>query len=143
VDVFFETRCSVSYVASRCPFLSRLCFQIQRDTGLWYSVEYSSFSLGPEADKYRLSVSGFSGDEGDALAAQPSARRIVNGMQFSTPDQKNDNKPSGQCSRTKGWWFNYCSRSTLTFNTENAVWNAYTTGLINDVISARMLVKLD
>jgi len=73
-----------------------MCCQIQRDTGLWYSVEYSSFSVGPEADKYRLSVSGFSGDEGDALAAPVHPARIVNGMKFSTPDQDNDNN-AGQC----------------------------------------------
>ena len=82
------------------------------DTGLWYSVEYSSFSVGPGSDKYRLSVSGFSGDTGDALGAPFHPDRIANGMRFSTPDQDNDNKPSGQCSYSRGWWFNHCSRST-------------------------------
>jgi len=61
-----------------------MCFQIHRDTGLWYSAEYSSFSLGPEADFYRLSVSGYSGDAGDALAAPVSPFRINNGMRFTT-----------------------------------------------------------
>ena len=70
--------------------------QILRDTGLWYSVEYSSFRVGPEADKYRLGVSGFSGDEGDALAAPPNALRVVNGMKFGALDQDNDNRSSGQ-----------------------------------------------
>jgi len=106
-------------------------------------MEYSSFSLGPEIDKYRLSVFGFSGDEGDALGAPFHPDRIANGMQFSTPDQDNDNKPSGQCSYSRGWWFNHCSRSMLTYDDKNSIWNAYTTEKIYDVIFARMLVKLD
>ena len=115
--------------------------QIQRDTGLWYSVEYSSFSLGPEADKYRLSVSGFSGDEGDALGTAASASRIANGMQFSTPDQDNDGGPQ-HCAHSTGWWFRWCSRSTLN-DVNNACWNAYTDAWIDNIIFSRMLVKSD
>jgi len=119
-----------------------MCFQIQRDTGLWYSVEYSSFSVGPETDKYRLSVSGFSGDTGDALAATVDSARIADGMKFSTPDQDNDNYPGGTCAALRGWWYNWCSRSELNADT-NAIWNADTDGYIEDVVFARMFVKLD
>jgi len=119
-----------------------MCVQIQRDTGLWYSVEYSSFSVGPEADKYRLSLSGFSGDEGDGLASPVRPERIVNGMMFSTPDQDNDNK-IGQCfGGVTGWWFNRCARAFLNRDT-NACWNAVTDAPIRDVVFSHMLVKLD
>jgi len=117
-----------------------MCFQIARDTGLWQWVEYSSFSLGSEADKYRLSVSGYSGDAGDAIAAPAHAYRICNGMEFSTPDQDNDNT-GGQCGPTMGWWFNKCERSNLN-SQSNVVWNADTDAFITDVMFARMLVKL-
>jgi len=118
-----------------------MCFQIQRDTGLWYSVEYSSFSVGPETDKYRLSVSGFSGDTGDALAAV-GPRKVVNGWPFSTIDQDNDDN-AGQCSeRFSGWWLQSCARSALNLN-DNGMWNADTPEAIYDVVFARMLVKLD
>ena len=119
-----------------------MCSQIQRDTGLWYSVEYSSFSLGPEADKYRLRVSGFSGDEGDAIAAPVGPARIANGMQFSCLDEDNDNAPTMQCARLSGWWTNWCDRSTINIDI-NGFWNAATDALIHDVVSSRMLVKLD
>jgi len=119
------------------------CVQIQRDTGMWYSVEYSSFSVGPEADKYRLSVSGFSGDESDALAATVRSGTIANGMKFSSPDRDNDNHPSGPCSGgISGWWFNMCSRSVLNSDA-NGCWNAVTDAYIRDVVFSRMLVKLD
>ena len=99
--------------------------------------------MGPEADKYRLSVSGFSGDEGDAIVAPLDSRQIVNGMKFGTPDQDNDNRPSGPCSKKRGWWYNWCTRSALTYHEKNAVWNAYTAERIYDVIFARMMVRLD
>jgi len=118
------------------------CFQIQRDTGLWYSVEYSSFSLGPEADKYRLSVSGFSGDEGDAIAAAFLPQTRSNGMQFSCLGEDNDNKSNGLCmTGNSGWWFNWCSRSMINMD-GNSLWNAATEARTYDVISSRMLVKL-
>jgi len=118
-------------------------FQIQRDTGVWESVEYSSFAVGPESDKYRLSVSGFSGDTGDALAAPAHSASTGNGMKFTAPGQDNDNDPNGQCANgTKGWWFNYCSRSSLN-SWQATVWNAYTTEMSSNVVFSRIMVKLD
>ena len=119
-----------------------VCFQMQKDTGLWYSVEYSSFSVGPETDKYRLSVSGFSGDIGDALAAPAHPGRIANGMKFSTPDDDNDNS-SGNCAYSVGWWFNECSRSVLNRKVDKGAWNPDTDVTVKDVQFDRMLVKLD
>jgi len=116
-------------------------FQVRKDTGLWYSAEYSSFSLGPPADFYRLSVSGYSGDAGDALAATVKATRLANGMQFTTPDFDNDNHPQ-KCYTTVGWWLNACSRSLVNRDI-NGYWNAATDAMIKDVTDARMLVKLD
>ena len=129
-------------MASRSVYHTE-CFQILRDTGLWYSVEYSSFSVGPEADKYRLSVSGFSGDEGDAIAAPAFFKRISNGMQFSCLGADNDLLISGLCTSGKGgWWFNRCTRSLLNCNNIGS-WNAVTDVDIHDVVFTRMLVKLD
>jgi len=36
--------------------------QIQRETDLWEWAEYATFSISDEADFYRLSVAGYSGD---------------------------------------------------------------------------------
>jgi len=111
---------------------------------LWYSGEYSSFSVGPETDNYRLHVSGFSGDAGDALANPVHPGRINNGMEFSTPDRDNDRNPFGKCNgRLNGWWFGWCTRSCLNLDRNNVCWNAVTDENIMDVRFARMLVKLD
>ena len=42
-------------------------WQIQRTNGLWYSAEYSTFSVTDEVGKYQLTVAGYSGDAGDAM----------------------------------------------------------------------------
>jgi len=106
---------------------------------VWQSVEYSSFSVGPESDKYRLSVSGFSGDTDDALAAPTNPATNNNGMQFTTKDQDNDMKSNGRCD-SQGWWFNNCSRSRL--NTlATAFWDA--SAKVRSVTFARMLVKFN
>lgn len=97
--------------------------------------------MASEDGKYRLSVAGFSGDTGDAIAAPARPLRVANGMKFSTPDQDNDNN-SGRCDGgIHGWWFNNCARSQL--NTDgNGVWNADTDSLVQDVQFARMMLKL-
>ena len=99
--------------------------------------------MGPETDNYRLHVSGFSGDAGDALANPVHPARINNGMKFSTPDRDNDRYPNKLCDGGKnGWWYNWCSRSSLT-HYNGAQWNADSDVLRMDVQFARMLVKLD
>ena len=66
------------------------CAQIQRLSGLWYSAEYSTFSISDEAGKYQLSVSGYSGDAGDSLSGGGLPTWNANGMMFTTPDSDND-----------------------------------------------------
>uniref|UniRef100_A0A8W8JML2 Fibrinogen C-terminal domain-containing protein n=1 Tax=Magallana gigas TaxID=29159 RepID=A0A8W8JML2_MAGGI len=68
-----------------------------------YAV-YSSFSVGDEASKYQLQVTGYSGNAGDSLDYN-------NNMMFSTPDQDNDRWSSGTCTTTfrSAWWFNSCT----------------------------------
>ena len=39
----------------------------QTSTSKWFSAEYWMFKIGDELDKYRLGVSGYSGDAGDSL----------------------------------------------------------------------------
>ena len=54
-------------VPTSLPYGLRVEVQ-QWSTNLWFSAEYWSFKIGDELnDKYRLEVSGYSGDTGDAL----------------------------------------------------------------------------
>jgi len=66
------------------------CGQVQRTNSLWYWAEYSTFSLADEAGKYLLSVAGYSGDAGDAMAASNLATWRANGKKFSAPGSDND-----------------------------------------------------
>ena len=46
----------------------RLRVEMERSwPNLWYSAEYWTFRVGPGFTKYRLEVSGYSGDAGDSL----------------------------------------------------------------------------
>ena len=125
-----ETALLVAYV----------CKQIQRDTGLWYSAEYSTFSISDEVGQYRLTVAGYSGDAGDAMrvtAGNPDW--ISNGMMFSTPG--NDNSLSGKCAKKTGWWYRWCSISGINKVDKGHWWTGSTA--VMDVQASRMLVKLN
>ncbi|XP_078330623.1 ficolin-2-like [Crassostrea virginica] len=69
-------------------------------------VKYSSFSVGDEASKYTVSVSGYSGDVGDCFTRQIN---YINNMKFSTFDNDND-RVDGSCASSHygGWWYNQC-----------------------------------
>ena len=72
-------------------------------------VKYSSFSVGDAASKYRLTVSGYSGNDrkGDKLTYH-------NNMKFTTNDQDND-PDVGNCARiySGAWWYKHCYTSNL------------------------------
>ncbi|XP_062567317.1 ficolin-1-like [Saccostrea cucullata] len=80
---------------------------LQRFNGDTAYAEYFTFYIGNEADKYQLTVSGYTGNAGDSLGPH-------NGMRFSTKDQDND-KASYNCAinRHGAWWYSACTNSNL------------------------------
>jgi len=61
------------------------------------------------------------------------------GMMFSTPENDNDMCPCNCANdRGHGWWFNWCSISSLNFD-GTAFWE--TSVVVQDVQASRMLVK--
>ena len=115
---------------------------MHRTDGQWYSAEYSAFSISDEVGKYQLTVDGYSGDAGNAIADVQWPPYISNGMPFSTPDSDNDNRPSGNCaaSHKTGWWQNWCSSSELNRDVKGR-WDTVSDGA--NVKASRMLVKLN
>jgi len=90
-----------------------------------------SFKIGDELnDKYRLEVSGYSGDAGDSLQYEGDRRDGLfgyyyhNGMAFTTYDQDNDLANYGNCaaSRGGGWWYNRCYWMCLTCQATRYTW---------------------
>ena len=81
----------------------KLRFDLQsRSNGSWYYAEYSTFTVLSEAEKYRMRVTGYSGNAGDAF-------RYHNNKMFSTYDSDND-VWSDNCaaSRGGGFWYRSC-----------------------------------
>ena len=77
-------------------------------------AKYSSFNVGDSSSKYRLSVSGYSGTAGDAMAGPGFSHARANGVMFSTKDQDNDRSGAHCAARyTGGWWFNDCHHTFL------------------------------
>ena len=73
---------------------------------------YSKFRIDNEAAKYKLYVSGHSGNITDQL-------KYHNGMKFSTKDQDNDASPNSHCSviyGKGGWWYRSCYECSLNGN---------------------------
>jgi len=111
-------------LTSSQPYRLRVELQ-QKVSNIWFSVEYWSFRIGDELnDKYRLEVSGYSGDVGDALQFEGSfndglvGTKLHNGMKFSTYDHDNDMNGRKNCALNEegGWWFNKCYLCCLTCN---------------------------
>jgi len=136
---------NIHLLTSSQPYRLRVEMQ-ENSTNLWYSAEYWSFKIGDELnDKYRLEVSGYSGDAGDALQYTGDSngngkfgKYNHNGMKFSTYDKDNDRWAKGNCakSKTAGWWFNRCTRSCLTGNQGYHYWP---NGRL--IVTSRMMIK--
>ena len=117
------------------------CLQIQRTDGQWYWAEYSTFSISDEVGKYQLTVDGYSGDAGDAMAGHATPNENSNGMMFTTLDRDNDYRSGGNCAvNLGGWWYHRCSGSLINIDTDGG-W--VTESWTADVQASRMLVKLN
>ena len=72
----------------------------------WYA-KYRRFKVGTASAKYKLEVSGYTGNAGDSLSYH-------NGMAFSTKDADHDTWHANCATRSKGgWWFKDCFESSL------------------------------
>ncbi|XP_060072778.1 fibroleukin-like [Ylistrum balloti] len=79
-------------------------FVLEDWNGVEKYAQYDNFYISSETDKYRLTVSGYSGTAGDCLS-------FHNGYQFSTKDSDNDVLSGNSCSREydeTGFWFHQC-----------------------------------
>ena len=105
---------------------------LSRDSGRWYSMEYWTFRVDNEANKYRLEISGFSGDEAIVNIDEN------NGMMFTTIDQDNDLNAQDNCTITQsgGWWFNDCQPYCLACN-----FLYHTVGDLLRCNESRMMIK--
>jgi len=88
----------------------RVRFDVQAlSSGQWYWAEYDTFFVYSEATRYRLTVGGYSGNAGDAMAYH-------NGMNFTSYDSDNDEKSGNNCAANRGggFWYKNCGRAQLT-----------------------------
>ncbi|CAL4119387.1 unnamed protein product, partial [Meganyctiphanes norvegica] len=71
-------------------------------------AKYGEFSVGPAEDNYKLKVTGYTGDAGDAM------KEYHNGQAFSTFDRDNDSSGINCAERyASGWWYNDCGHAYL------------------------------
>ncbi|KAF6031753.1 hypothetical protein EB796_009960 [Bugula neritina] len=72
-------------------------------------AKYSSFNIGDESTKFKLSVSGYTGTAGDSLG------NVHNGKRFTAKSQDYDTWGSGNCAvKAHGaWWYENCHSSNL------------------------------
>ena len=71
-------------------------------------AKYSTFRVGDDESKFRLTVSGYSGTAGDSLS-------YSNNYPFTTKDQDNDGHSGLQCAHhhTGAGWYRSCGHSNL------------------------------
>ncbi|KAK3082889.1 hypothetical protein FSP39_008153, partial [Pinctada imbricata] len=88
-------------------------------------AHYRTFSIGSEKEKYKLNVTGYTGNAGDSLAYH-------NGMSFSTYDRDNDSIFNKICARNyKGaWWYNNCHESNLNGAYLSGVTESFADGVV-------------
>jgi len=128
----------------------RLRVEVQhRSTNLWYSAEYWLFKIGDELnDKYRLEVSGYSGDAGDSLQYEGDHNGnghfdayYHNGMEFRTYDRDTFILTGDRCAADKygGWWYNHCFWACLTCFQEKFEWRSLSDP--SSLSNSRIMIK--
>lgn len=86
-----------------------LYIELIANDGVKWFAKYSSFKINPESDKFRLLVSGYTGQTiGNSFTWH-------NNYVFSTFDSDNDSNAGTNCAATFSWawWYNSCHTSNL------------------------------
>jgi len=106
----------------------RLRFDLQARGDLtWYYAEYSSFNVSEGTRNYKLHVSGYSGNVGDAF-------RYHNGAMFTTYDRDNDLRLRDyryfggreyNCAARLGggFWYTNCARCSVNAPRNSFKWS--------------------
>jgi len=98
----------------------------------WYSVEYSSISVGPSSTGYALAISGYSGDAGDAMTSLTFGPWCsVDGATFATFDYSANGLSSNAAQYGGGWWY---TRSCLASNL-NGMYLARSSAAVNGIVT--------
>ena len=95
---------------------------IKENDGVLRTVDYDSFRVSDEYDKYRLFVSGFK----PGTSGQTDRLAYHNSRPFTTKDRDNDEN-KGNCANSGGWWYGSCYHSDLNHFNGPAwtVWNRH------------------
>ena len=106
---------------------------------MWTWAEYDNMTIESESNNYRLHVTGYHGNAGDAFNFDEDKFRS-NGMMFSSPEVDNDMSVKENCALNKaaGWWFRMCSRSIL--NGRVSRWYPYPPSAVG---ASRMMLQCD
>ncbi|XP_076109334.1 fibrinogen-like protein 1 isoform X1 [Mytilus galloprovincialis] len=87
-----------------------LRFDLEDWSGVRRYAQYEMFSIADESADYQLTLTGYSGDAGDAMLDSFPPLNLT-GQRFSTRDRDNDDNTGGQCALTQkgGWWYKWCT----------------------------------
>jgi len=110
-------------------------------TRQWLWAEYENMTVESEDNGYRLHVTGYHGNAGDAFNDDHNVNSQSNGMQFSTLDVDNDLWSGEACTANwkTGWWHKMCSTSVL--NGRLRCWYSAPSGRAIKVSSSRMMLQ--
>ena len=85
----------------------KLRFDLLLRNDSWYYAEYSSFIVFSEAQKYRMQVSGYTGNAGNGL-------KDHDGAPFTTYDRDNDYHGRNCAAENGGgFWYTACSHANV------------------------------
>jgi len=106
-------------------------------------AEYDNMTVESENNRYRLHVTGYYGNTGDAFNddhPEYGYNGKSNGMQFSTFDIDNDEYGSGNCAAyfQSGWWYRSCTMSRLN---GNPFWYSTLIGDLIPISASRMMLQ--
>ena len=113
-------------------------------------AQYDTYQIADEADGYRVTIGGYSGDAGDSMIG------LNNGYMFSTKDRDNDIW-SGHCAEQRhgAWWYGGCTACNLNgmyrYNNSGLLidgiywttWNTIDPGMGLSLKETKMMIKSD